>query len=304
MDRFETLRNFVAVVEAGGISAAAERLRVAKSAVSRRLAELEQHLGAQLFRRTTRQMNLTDTGRSFYERARRLLDDLEEAELAVSSEHGALQGRLKVAVPLSFGLLHLAPALAEFMARHPDLEIELDMNDRQVDLVQEGVDVAVRIAELEDSSLIARRLATIRHAVCASPEYLARHGEPRTLAELRGHRCLIYTNLPEPEVWRCRLPSGETGEVRVHPQLRANNGQILAQVAEAGQGIVLEPTFILYQSIRARRLRPILTDHDWPDVYAYAVYPRTRHLSRRVRALVDFLAERYAGVPYWDAALE
>jgi DNA-binding transcriptional LysR family regulator len=300
MDRFESLRNFVSVVETGSISAAAERQRLAKSGVSRRLAELEQHLGVQLFRRTTRRMNLTDTGRSFYERARRLLDDLEEAELAVSSEHGALQGHIKLALPLSFGLGHLPPAIAEFMSRHPDLEIELDMNDRQVDLLQEGVDVAVRIAELDDSSLIARRLAPIRHVVCASPAYLARHGTPRSLEELRGHRCLVYSNLPEPEVWRCRLPNGEPGEVRLRPHMRANNGEMLALAAEAGQGLVLEPTFILYRSIRAGRLQPVLTDHAWREVQAYAVYPRTRHLSRRVRALVDFLAERFAGEPYWD----
>jgi DNA-binding transcriptional LysR family regulator len=304
MDRFEGLRNFVAVVEAGGISAASERMRVAKSGVSRRLAELEQHLGVQLFRRTTRHMGLTETGRSFYERARRILDDLEEAEGAVSTEHAALRGHLKVAVPLSFGLVHLAPVVAQFMGLHPELRIDLDMNDRRVDLLQEGVDVAVRIARLEDSTLIARRIAPIRHVLCASPDYLARRGCPQSPEALREHRCLVYGNLPEPDVWRCRRPNGEPAQVRIEPYLRANNGEMLARIAEAGEGIALEPTFILYRALRRGSLRPILTDHAWPQLQAYAVYPRTRHLSRRVRAFVDFLVERFDDPPYWDDLAE
>ena len=304
MDRLEEMRTFVGVVEAGSITGAAERLGIAKSAVSRRLADLEERLSIQLFRRTTRRMNLTDTGQSFYERCLRILADVEEAELAVSQEHGDLRGRLRVAVPLSFGLNHLGPAIDAFLRTHPGIEFDLDLNDRQVDLLAEGFDLAVRIADLEDSTLIARRLAPVRHVVCASPAYLAEHGSPRHPSELAEHDCLIYTNAPNPGLWEYTDPGGRQGRVQVRARLQANNGECLRQAAEDGHGIVLEPSFILYRAFEEGKLLPILRDYQWLTIYAYAVYPRTRHLSRRVRAFVDFLAERFAGVPYWDRCLQ
>lgn len=303
MDRFEALENFVRVVETGSISGAAERRQVAKSAVSRRLTELEQHLGVQLFRRTTRRMDLTDTGRSLYERAVRLLADLQETELAVSSEHGALSGSLRVAAPLSFGLLHLTPAVNDFIRRHPDIRFDLDFNDRQVDILQESFDVAVRIADLPDSSLIARPIAPVRSVLAASPAYLEAHGTPADPQALVQHRCLVYTNLPEPGLWQYRDPQGRAGEVRVSAALKANNGDFLHRAAVDGQGIVLQPLFICYRAIEAGELVPLLTDHEWQGVQAYAVYPQTRHLSQRVRAFVDFLVERFAGEPYWERCL-
>jgi DNA-binding transcriptional LysR family regulator len=304
MDRLEEMQTFARLVEAGSISGAAERLSVGKSAVSRRLADLEERLGVQLFRRTTRRLDLTDTGRSFYERCLRILEDVEEAEAAVSEAHGTLRGRLRVAVPLSFGLNHLVPAFAQFMAEHPELMLDLDFNDRQVDLLAEGFDAAVRIAELGDSSLIARRLAPIRHLVCASPGYLARHGAPETPEALAEHPCLVYGNAPAPGLWACIDPSGARRSVRVRPLLLANNGDCLREAAEAGLGIAMEPSFILYRAVEAGRLTPILTEYEWPRLAAHVVYPQTRHLSRRVRALVDFLAERFAGVPYWDRCVD
>ena len=300
MDRLEEMRTFVRVVEAGSITGAAERLKTAKSAVSRRLADLEERLSVQLFRRTTRRMNLTDTGQSFYERCLRILADVEEAELAVSEEHGTLRGRLRVAVPLSFGLSHLGAAMDAFLRNHPEVEFDLDLNDRQVDLLAEGFDLAVRIADLQDSTLIARRLAPVRHVVCASPAYLAEQGIPASPAELSDHACLVYANAPTPGLWEYVDTDGRQGRVQVRPHLLANNGDCLRQAAEDGHGIVLGPSFILYRSIEGGRLLPILTDYRWPTLHTYAVYPRTRHLSQRVRAFVDFLAERFAGVPYWD----
>jgi DNA-binding transcriptional LysR family regulator len=304
LNRLEEMQTFVRVVEAGSISGAAERMNIAKSAVSRRLADLEQRLGVQLFRRTTRRMNLTDTGRSFYERCLRILADVEEAELAVSQEHAALRGKLRVAVPLSFGLLHLGPAINEFQQRHPEVEFDLDFNDRQVDLLAEGFDLGLRIAELSDSSLIARRLATIRHVVCASPDYLERHGQPRHPTELAGHACLVYSNLPDPGTWSFQDAEGRPGSVKVDVRLRANNGEFLSRAAVAGQGIIVLPSFIVYRSIERGELVPLLTEYRWDSINAYAVYPPTRHLSNRVRAFVDFLAERFAGLPYWDRCLE
>lgn len=304
MGRFADMETFVRVVETGSITGAAQRMEIAKSAVSRRLAELEARLGVQLFRRTTRRLSLTESGRSFYERCVRVLSDLAEAELAVSQEHEALRGKLRVALPLSFGLLHLAPAINEFIEQHPLVEFDLDFNDRQVDLMQEGFDVAIRIAQLADSSLIARRLAPVRHAVCASPAYLAVHGTPAHPADLGQHVCLAYSNLANPGTWAYQEPDGRSGTVKVPIRLRANNGDFLCNAAIAGQGVILQPTFYVHDAIARGLLVPVLTGYAWPTLSAYAVYPPTRHLSTRVRAFVDFLAERFSGVPYWDRALD
>ena len=300
MDRFADMRMFVAVVDAGSISGAAERLEVAKSAVSRRLTDLEARLGAELLHRATRRLGLTDSGRAFFERAQRILADLEEAEQAVSQAHGAIRGRLKVALPLSFGLLHLAGLINEFLGLHPEVEFDLDFNDRQIDLMQEGFDLAIRIARLPDSSLIARKLAPIRHALCASPDYLARHGTPARADDLASHAGLVYSNLANPGLWSYVRPDGQPGSVQVPVKLRANNGDFLCRAAIAGQGVILHPTFYLSDAIRTGELVPLLTDHAWPELNAYALYPPTRHLSRRVRAFVDFLAEKLAGEPDWD----
>lgn len=262
MRRFEDMQTFVRVVEAGSISAAAERLGVAKSAVSRRLSDLEARLGVQLLRRTTRRLNLTDTGRGFYDRCQRILADLEEAEAAVSQAHATLRGRLRVAAPLSFGLRHLGPAITEFMQQHPQVDFDLDFNDRQVDLLAEDIDVAIRIARLEDSSLIARRLWSSRLVLCASPGYLQAHGTPSTPEDLVAHRALVYSHSQDdPTQLTLHGDGGREHRVRVLPAYRAG------------------------------------------EVNAYAVYPQTRHLSQRVRAFVDFLAGRFAGVPYWDRDL-
>jgi DNA-binding transcriptional LysR family regulator len=303
MARLENMETFVRVVEAGTISGAADRLGVAKSVVSRRIADLEERLGAQLFRRTTRRLNLTDTARGFYDRCLRILADVEEAEDAVSDEHGTLRGRLRVAMPLSFGLMHLSPAIDDFIEKHPQVEFDLDFNDREVDLLAEGFDVGLRIGRLADSSFIARRLATINSALCASPGYLETHGIPLVPEDLRSHACMTYSNLPDPALWSFLEPGGKEVQVRVTSRLMANNGGFLRDAAIAGQGIVLQPTFICYQALQAGQLVSLLTGYSCPGINAYAIYPQTRHLSRRVRAFVDFLADRFAGIPYWDARL-
>ena len=202
MDKFEDLQAFVAVVEAGSFTGAAERLGAAKSAVSRRVSALEERLGVQLLRRTTRTQNLTETGRSFYEHSARILADLEEAESAVQQEHGELRGTLRVALPLSFGVRHMCKPIASFSRLHPKIRFDLDLNDRRIDLVEEGMDLAIRIGHLPDSSLIARRLFDVRSVVCASPHYLSVHGEPQSPEDLAEHDCLVYSNLPDPDTWR------------------------------------------------------------------------------------------------------
>ncbi len=303
MDRFADMQMFVSVVEAGSISGAADRLGLAKSAVSRRLAELEARLGVQLLQRTTRRLNVTESGRAYFERSRQILADVEETEQAVSSVHAALAGKLRAALPLSFGLLHLAPLIDAFSRLHPGIEFELDFNDRQVDLMQEGFDVAIRIAQLEDSSLIARRLTTIRHIVCASPAYLARHGQPEHLDDLAHHAGLGYSNRAHPGLWTCIAADGAARAVKVPIKHAANNADFLCRMAIAGHGVLMLPTFYVAEAVKRGELVPLLPDCRWAELSAYALYPPTRHLSSRVRAFVDFLVERLGGEPPWDRAM-
>ncbi|MEW8472142.1 MAG: LysR family transcriptional regulator, partial [Candidatus Thiodiazotropha endolucinida] len=249
MDRLECLESFVAVVESGQFSAAAERLGLGKSVISRRVSELEEYLGALLIQRTTRRLSLTDAGRTFYPRAIQLLEDLADAEQSVSSAQRALSGRIRLAAPLSFGLMHLAPALNSFMSKHPGVILDMDFNDSQVDLIQEGVDLALRIGQLEDSTMVALPLAPIRTILCASPGYLARYGTPETPEALTGHQCLCYSNLPEPQKWRFVDRKGVAHTVRVENRMLANNGQIILEAAASGHGICISPTFIAYRTI-------------------------------------------------------
>lgn len=303
MDRFENMRTFIRVVEAGSISAAADRLGVAKSAVSRRLKELEEHLGVELFHRTTRRMNLTDTGRAFYHQSVRILEDVLEAELATSQAHGTLKGSLKIALPSTFGIMHIGPAINEFLLAHPQIEFDLDFNDREVDLIQEGFDMAIRIANLPDSSLIARRLAPVRSVICASPSYLESRGTPQTPGELGEHQCLVYSLLRDFEYWRLTDRNGKEISTKIHPYLKASTGEFLKDAAVEGQGIILVPSFIAYKEIERGALVSVLNEYKVPQFYAYAIYPQTRHLSRRVRTFVDFLVQRFEGNPYWDTCL-
>lgn len=302
MDRLDDMLAFIKVVDAKGFTAAADRLGLSKSVVSRRITELENRLGARLLNRTTRRLSLTEVGQAFYERCTRILADLEEAEMAVADLHAAPRGRLKVNAPVSFGLLHLAPAIADFLERHPAIEIDIDLNDRYVDLVDEGYDVAVRIGRLRDSTLIARRLAPAHRVVCASPGYLARNGSPVTPEDLMRHNCLLYTNVPAAEQWTFQV-DGETRTVRVSGNLRTSNGDLLRAAAIAGVGITVLPTFLIGDALQAGTVRCLLPEYYGGGSTVYAVYPQNRHLSPKVRAFVDFLAGRFGPVPYWDAAL-
>ena len=304
MNRFENMDTFIRVVEAGSISGAAGRLNVAKSAVSRRLKELEKHLGVELFHRTTRQMNLTDTGRAFYHQAVRILDDVLEAEIATSQAHGTLKGSLKIALPSTFGLMHMGPVINDFIKEHPQIEFDLDFNDREVDLIQEGFDLAIRIANLPDSSLIARRIATVKTVICASPDYLQRMGTPRSPEDLLQHQCLVYSLLRDFEYWHLSDANGNNIKTKIHPYLKASTGEFLKDAAVEGQGIILVPTFIAYKEIESGSLVPLLKDYTSRQINAYAIYPQTRHLSQRVRAFVDLLVKRFEGTPYWDLCLQ
>ena len=299
MGQFEDMDVFVRIVDAGGIGRAADQLRVAKSAVSRRLVELERRLGVQLINRTTRRSSLTEAGRSYYQRAVQILADVSDLNAITSDADALLKGTLKIAVPLSFGLEHLSSAITDFAKMHPGLIVYLDFADRQVDLIEEGFDLAIRIADLRDSTLVARKLAPIRHILCASPEYLARKGRPEIPQDLKTHIGLHYSNAPGPS-WRFIGHDGQESDIALPARMAANNGDFLREAAVAGQGLTVLPTFLVWKQIEKGELVSVMTDYTVPGLNAYAIYPQTRHLSQRVRALIDFLTDRFGGAPYWD----
>jgi len=300
MDRFEEMQTFVQVVEAGSLSAAAERMDIAKSAVSRRLADLESRLGVQLLNRTTRRINLTDSGRQFYQRCQGLLANLEEAEQQVSHVHTELRGTIKIAAPLSFGIQHLSPVLNDFLKEHPELNLDINLNDHMLNLMDEAVDLGIRIGNLDDSSLIARRLAPSRLVLCASPEYLKKHGVPQHPEDLKHHIGLSYSNISENQLWGFIQPDGSQVSVRVPVRMRANNGDILLQAGIDGLGLLSTTTFIGYQAIKKGLLIPILCDYKIKEASVYAIYPAQRYLPAKVRILIDYLVERFGDTPYWE----
>ena len=289
---------FAAVVEAGSFTAAAEKMGQSKSAVSKQVTRLEQRLGAQLIARTTRRLNLTEVGQAFYERCRRIIAEAEEAELAVTHLQERPRGRLRVTAPVSFGITHLTRALPDFMAQFPEVKVFMDFSDRRVDILEEGFDMAVRIGVLEDSSLIAKRIAETRRPILASKDYWDRMGQPEHPKDLETHNCLIYTYLSAQNSWTFKDPDDPKGagiSVRVSGTLTSNNGNALALAASAGLGIVNSPTFICAESIRNGDLISALDAFEPDPIGIYALYPPNRHLSAKVRAFVDFLVARYSG---------
>lgn len=299
MNRFEEFEIFVRVVEAGSLTAAADQMSIAKSAVSRRLKELELRLGVQLMTRTTRQLTLTDSGTALYERALRLLADWKETEGQIRAAETALSGKIKVAAPVSFGVSHLGPAIHEFSQQNPDVEFDVDFNDRKVDIIAEGHDLAIRIGTLDDSGLIARKLAPIKVVACASPAFLKKYGKPNSVKDLQKLPELRYSNRSD-DSWTYTSPDGRRGNIKMSPALSGTNGEFLRDAAVLGHGVTILPCFITHNELRDGSLVDIMPGYDWGDITAYAVYPPTRHLSTRVRAFVDFLVARYKGTPYWD----
>jgi DNA-binding transcriptional LysR family regulator len=292
MNKFEELEAFVAVVDRHGFSAAADKLGMAKSILSRRVSDLEKRLGVQLMQRTTRKLSLTDTGRHFYQRTVNLLSDLNDAEQMVSDAQVSLSGKIKLAAPLGIGIGQLSRPIADFMELHPEIEIAVELNDRHVDLVTEGFDLAVRVGQLQDSNLIARKLAEVHFATCASPTYLKRHGEPGHPSELSAHQVMVYNNIQVGEQW-FYFQDGKRVTPRVKYRLSANNGELLAEVASHGLAICTGPLFYLQGHIERGELIPILTDFERDAAGMYAVYPPGRLVSRRVKMFSDYLFEYF-----------
>jgi DNA-binding transcriptional LysR family regulator len=298
MDRALEMLVFCTVVEKSSFVGACEPLEMSKAAISRYVSGLEERLGARLLHRTTRRLALTEEGRQFYHQAKEVLAMMDAAEEAVSSAAPEPTGVLRVNAPVSFGITHLGPIWADFMQAYPKVELDISLNDRLVDLVEEGFDAAVRIARMENSSLIGRRLASTRMRLCASPAYLERHPPVLTLADLTHHGVVAYTNFASGNDWLFEGPDGPES-VRTRSVVRCNNGDTCRSIALAGGGISLQPSFMVAKDLHAGTLLEILPDYRSIELGVYVVYPSRKHLPPKVRALVHFLGERFAQ-PEWE----
>lgn len=300
MDRIGDITLFLRVLDLGSISAAARSLDLSVAVASQRLKRLEAELGVRLLHRTTRRLHPTPEGAALAEQGRGLVEELEALGSSLRHAGHAVAGTLRVTTASSFGRQYLSPLLPEFMARHPQLRLSMHLDDRVVDLVSAGFDLAVRIGTLDDSTLVARKLAPNRRLLCASPDYLRRHGSPRTPSELAQHECLVLVGSQgRQDQWRFQDPDGREISVRVRGRIEANTGELLSDAALGGLGIALHSHWHVCRDLRAGRLVPVLPEFRIPDTGVYAVMPQRRLMPPRVRALVDFLAERFA-TPPWE----
>ncbi len=299
MQRLECERMFVAVMETGSFAAAARRLGTSSGQASKLVSRLEGDLGARLLNRTTRALSPTEVGQGYYERIRLVIEELDQLEEAVKNRSGSVSGRLKLTAPLSFGINQLAPALVDFAARYPEISLEVSFADRLVSLVDEGFDAAVRIGHHGDASLVARKLCESRIVAVASPAYLAARGTPLRPQDLTDHDCIVDTNFRDRDTWHFR-EQGKPVAVGVRSRIFLSNADACVAAAQAGLGITQVPSFVAGDAIHAGRLLPLLRGLEPPAVPVQAVYPPGRHLALKVRALVDFLAERFRGEPPWD----
>jgi DNA-binding transcriptional LysR family regulator len=300
MDRLRALEVFVEVVRKEGFARAAEALDTSPANVTRYISDLEAHLHTRLLNRSSRKMSLTPSGEALFERARVILEEVAEAEAIVSQAALQPSGVLRINAPLSFGVLHLAPLWPRFMQQYPEVQLEISLIDRVVDIVEEGYDLAIRISRAGASSNVARKLATSRNIVCAAPAYLARRGVPRTPAELMQHDCIAYTYNPSALEWQFSDQAGKPHPVKIKPVMHTNNGDTARAAALGGVGVIWQPSFLVGADIRAGRLQALLPDYVLPDIDVLAVYPSRRNLSAKVRAMIDFLVDAFAGTPPWD----
>jgi DNA-binding transcriptional LysR family regulator len=297
MDKFQEIRVFSAVVDASSFVAAADSLGMSKAAVSRYVSELEQRLGVRLMHRTTRKLSLTPEGEVFLARCRDILASIESSEAEISTRSVTASGLLKVSVPVSFGIRHLAPLWSEFLSDHPQVTLDVQLADRVIDLVDEGFDLAVRIARLPDSSLISRQLASTRLVLCAAPSYLKRRGTPAHPSELAQHDVLGYSLMAMGDQWQFTGPEGPVS-VKVRPRMWTNNGDSCVAAALQGSGIQLQPTFLIDEELASRQLVEILPQFRSVELGIYAIYPSRKFVLPKVRAMVEFLANKLGQAPW------
>lgn len=294
MDRFLEMQTFNAVVDAGSFVKAADALNMSKAAVSRYVVDLETRLGVRLLHRTTRRLSLTDEGLVFHSRSKELLAELAEAEDEITSRSDAASGVLRINAPFTFGILHLAPLWGAFRELHPKVTIDVTLADRLVDLVEEGYDLAIRIASLDNSTLVSRKLATTRMVLCASPTYLERHGTPLEPGELAGHDVISYSYWSTRDEWRFDGPHGPVS-VKTRPCIHTNNGDTCRAAALMHQGVILQPSFLVGQDLADGTLVELMPEYRSIELGIYAVYPTRQHVSAKVRVLIEFLVSHFAG---------
>jgi DNA-binding transcriptional LysR family regulator len=293
MDRLDAMQLFVRVAELGSFAGAAQQLGVARSVVTRQIAGLEAHLGVKLMARSTRRLTLTSAGTAYLEKCRVILNLVEAAEIGVAEERQTPRGNIRISLPLSFGLKRLAPLLLDFSQRYPEVALDMDYSDRRVNLIEEGIDLSIRVTRRLDAGDVARRIGTSRMRVLASPDYLSRHGQPAHPAELAHHVCLGYTNAGAATTWQF-VVDGQLENFPIRSRINANNGDVLTEAAAQGLGIACQPDFIAGSFIAAGRVVEILVDYPGPELGIYAMLPSNRHIPHRVRVLMDFLAARLA----------
>lgn len=299
MDYLQAMKTFTAVVEAGSFVGATETSGLSKAAVSRHVTELEEHLGTRLLQRTTRRLSLTSEGRDYYPRCKDILAAVQEAEAIAGGGMLQAQGPLRISAPQTFGALHLASLWGHFAAEHPRVSLDITLSDRVVDLVEDGYDLAIRIAHLSDSSLVSRPLARTRMVLCTSPHYLARRGTPSHPRELAHHDVISYTYWSSGDVWRFQGPKGAVA-VQTRSRIHANNGDTCRAAALAHQGIILQPDFLIHEDLRAGTLVEIMPEFTAAELGIFAIYPTRKQLPLKVRGLVDFLVDALRDPP-WQA---
>jgi DNA-binding transcriptional LysR family regulator len=298
-DTLAGMRVFTAVVDAGSFAKAAEKLELSRGMTSRYVAQVEAHLGVRLLNRTTRRLSLTEAGNDYYQRATQVLALVEEAEQAASREAAEPRGTLRVNASVAFGARHMGAAIGAYLQRNPQVRVDLTLNDRLVDLVEEGFDVAVRIARRIEPALVARPLAPARRVACASPAYLRRNGMPRSPSDLAQHNCLTYAYAGEQNEWHFVRGKREQ-TVRVGGNLHANNGDILSLAAVDGLGVTVQPTFLIYDLLKAKKLVRVMEGWEADALTIFAVYPTRQFLPPKVRSFIDFMVDRFGDNPYWD----
>ncbi|MBJ6760743.1 LysR family transcriptional regulator [Myxococcaceae bacterium JPH2] len=301
MDRLRAFEVFASVVQRGSFTRAADALGTSPANVTRYVNELERHLGTRLLQRTSRRLSLTESGKALYERASAILEEVTEAEALASASTVQVRGRLRLNAPLSFGILHLAPLWPRFLARHPDVELDVSLSDRVVDMVEEGYDLAIRISRGGAGNHIARRLAVSHNRVCAAPAYLARHGMPRHPDDLTAHVCVSYSQSSMAEEWPLTDKAGQTHVARVRSVMQSNNGDTVRAAGLAGLGLIWQPDFLIGEDLRTGRLLHVLPEYALPDIDILAIYPTRRHLTAKVRLMVDFLVEQFKGPLPWGS---
>lgn len=300
MDRLECDRMFLAVMEAGSFTGAAEKLGTSSGQASKLLSRLEGELGVRLLNRTTRSVSPTEAGRAYYDRLKPLVDELETLDLDIRNISQSPRGRLRLTAPLTFGTLEMAPALNEFAARYPDIELDVTFTDRVVNVVDEGFDLAIRVGRPGDSSLIIRKLCAVRIVVVAAPAYLEMHGAPEAPSDLEHHACIIDTNFREPNRWPFRTPHGDAEMVNVSGRIRYSNAEACLQAATLALGLACVPAFVAGDALRSGRVTRLLSSFETEPYDVHVLYPHNRHLAAKVRLLVDFLVERYRQTPHWE----